>query len=95
LRRAGESLEPKHGGGAQAKLTAGARAQVREAVATRPDATLAELQEVLSSVCPVEVSAPTVGRELQGLEVPRKKRVSSLASALRSSGRPADRRGRS
>jgi transposase len=95
LHRAGESLEPKHGGGAQAKLTAGARAQLREAVATRPDATLADLKEVLSSVCQVEVSAPTVCRELQKLELPRKKRVSSLASALRSGGRPSDRKWRS
>jgi transposase len=86
LPRAGESLEPKHGGGAQAKLTAAARAALRAAVATCPEATLAELQEVLSRVCQVEVSTPTVCRELQKLEVPRKKRGSLRASALRTSG---------
>jgi len=89
LHRAEERLEPKHGGGAQAKLTAAARDQLRAAVQTRPDATLAELQEVLSSVCQVEVSAPTVCRELQKLELPRKKRVLSPASAMSSSGKPS------
>ncbi len=89
LHRTGESLEPQHGGGAQAKLTAEAREQLRAAVKTRPDATLGELKEVLSSVCQVEVSAPTVCRELQKLELPRKKRVSSPASALSSSGKPS------
>jgi transposase len=87
LHRAGERLEPKHGGGAQAKLPAEAREQLRAAVKTRPDATLGELKEVLSSGCQVEVSAPTVCRELQKLELPRKKRVSSPASALSSSGK--------
>jgi len=89
LHRAGERLEPKHGGGAQAKLTAEAREQLRAAVKTRPDATLGELKEVLSSVSQVEVSAPTVCRELQKLELRRKKRVSSPASALSSSGKPS------
>ncbi len=89
LHRAGESLEPKHGGGAQAKLTAEARDQLRAAVKARPDATLGELKAVLSSVCQVEVSAPTVCRELQKLELPRKKRVSSLASAMSRSGKPS------
>jgi len=86
LHRAGERLEPKHGGGA---LTAEAREQLRAAVKTRPDATLGELKEVLSSVCQVEVSAPTVCRELQKLELPRKKRVSSPVSAMSSSGKPS------
>jgi transposase len=89
MHRAGESLEPKHGGGAQAKLTAEARDQLQAAVKTRPDATLGELQEVLSSVCQVAVSAPTVCRELQKLELPRKKRVSSPASAMSRSGKPS------
>ena len=89
LHRAGERLEPQHGGGAQAKLTAEAREQLRAAVKTRPDATLGELKEVLSSVCQVEVSAPTVCRELQKLELPRKKRVSSPASAISNRGKPS------
>ena len=87
LHRAGESLEPKHGGGAQAKLTTEGREQLRAAVKTRPDATLGELKEVLRSVCQVEVSAPTVCRELQKLELRRKKRVSSPASAMSRSGK--------
>ena len=83
--RAGESLEPKHGGGAQAKLTTAARERLRAAVTTRPDSTLAELQAVLSRTCQVAVSEPTVCRELRRLELPRKKRASSLANAMRSS----------
>ena len=89
LHRAGESLEPKHGGGAQAKLTAAAREKLRAAVATRPDATLGELQKVLSSACKVEVSEPTVCRELRRLELPRKKRASSPANAPSRSGAPS------
>src|SRR5712664_1566208 len=89
LHRAGESLEPKHGGGAQAKLTAAAREKLRAAVATRPAATLGELQEVLSSACQVEVSEPTVCRELRRLELPRKKRASSPANATSRSGAPS------
>jgi transposase len=63
--RAGESLEPKHGGGAQAKLNADAREQLRAAVETRPDATLEELKAVLSTACQVEVSEQNVCRDLQ------------------------------
>src|SRR5712692_5799263 len=48
--RAGESLEPQHGGGAQAKLNAAAREKLRAAVETRPDATLGELKAVLRRV---------------------------------------------
>ena len=87
--RAGERLEPQHGGGAQTKLSADAREQLRAAVAMRPDATLGELQAVLSRTCRVEVSEPTVCRELQRLELPRKKRASSPANAMSSSGAPS------
>jgi len=89
LHRAGESLEPQHGGGAQAKLDAAARAELRAAVETRPDATLGELQAGLSRAGKVEVSEPTVCRELQRLELPRKKRALSPANALSRSGAPA------
>lgn len=95
LHRAGESVVPKHGGGAQAKLNADAREKLRVAVATRPDATLGELQAVLSSRCKVKVSEPTVCRELQRLELPRKKRASSPANAMSSSGAPVGRKSRS
>src|SRR5262245_59402158 len=90
LHRTGESLEPQHGGGAQAKLDEAARDQLRVAVKTRPDATWGELKAELSRVCQVEVSAPTICRELQRLELPRKKRVSSPANGTNSSGRPFD-----
>lgn len=95
LHRAGERLEPKHGGGAQAQLTVEARDQLRLAIKTRPDATLAELQEGLRRVCQVAVSAPTVCRALQKLAWPRKKRVLSPASAMSSSGKPSGGKSRS
>lgn len=93
--RAGESLEPHHGGGAPAKLTADAREKLRATVETRPDATLAELQAVLRRACKVGVSAPTVCRALQRLELPRKKRASSPANAMSSSGAPSGVKSRS
>lgn len=95
LHRAGENLEPRHGGGAQAKLTVEARDQLRRAVKTRPDATLRELKEVLSRVCQVAVSAPTVCRALQKLALPRKKRVLSPASAKSRSDKPSGGKSRS
>jgi transposase len=95
LHRAGDRLEPKHGGGAQAKLTAETCEQLRVAVKTRPDATLGELKAELRSVCQVEVSEPTVCRALQKLELPRKKRASSPVSAMSSSGKPSGGKSRS
>lgn len=95
LHRAGESLEPKHGGGAQAKLDVAAREKLRARVKARPEATLGELKAVLRSACQVEVSAPTVCRELQKLELPRKKRVSSPANAMSTSGTPSGGKSRS
>jgi len=94
LHRAGKSLVPNHGGGAQAQLTADARDKLRGAVASRPDATLGELQAGLSSRGKVEVSKPTVCRELQRLELPRKKRASSPANAMSRSGAPFGRKSR-
>src|SRR6266481_2199391 len=87
--RAGESLEPQHGGGAQPKLDATAREKLRAAVDSRPDATLGELRALLSRACHVRVSAPTVCRELQKLALPRKKRASSPANARHGSGAPS------
>ena len=89
LHRTGESLEAKHGGGAQAKLQVAAREKLCAAVKARPAATLDELKAELRRACQVEVSAPTVCRELQKLELPRKKRASSPANALSSSGTPS------
>ena len=95
LHRTGESLEPKHGGGAQAKLNVVAREKLCAAVKARPEATLDELKAELRHACQVEVSAPTVCRELQQLELPRKKRASSLANAMSRSGTPAGGKWRS
>jgi len=95
LHRAGESLEPRHGGGAQAKLNGTAREQLRATVKARPDATLGELKAELRSACQVAVSEPTVCRELQRLKLPRKKRASSPANETISSGRPSGRKSQS
>ncbi len=95
LHRTGESLEPKHGGGAQAKLNVTTREKLCAAVKARPDATLDELKAELRRACQVEVSAPTVCRELQKLELPRKKRASSPANAMSSSGTPSVEKWRS
>lgn len=89
LHRAGESLAPKHGGGAQAKLTAESREQLRVEIGTHPDATLGELQAVLSRACQLEVSESTVCRALQRLKLPRKKRALSPVNATSSSGVPS------
>jgi transposase len=95
LHRTGESLEPKHGGGVPAKLNVAAREKLRAAVKARPDATLGELKAELRRACQVEVSAPTVCRELQKLGLPRKKRVSSPANAMSRSGTPSGGKWRS
>lgn len=82
LYRQGEGLEPKpHGGGAPAALHDSQREVLRAAVEERPDATLKELQQVLASKCRVKVSEATICRELQKLNLPRKKNASSQASA--------------
>jgi transposase len=76
LFRRGESLEPKpHGGGAPPALNDSQRAVLRAAVEKRPDATLKELQEVLVTQCQVAVSESTICRELQKLNLPRKKKL--------------------
>jgi len=89
LPRTGESLDPKHGGGAQAKLKVTAREQLGAAVKARPEATLGDLKAALCRACQGEVSAPTGCRELRRLGVPRKKRAAAPAHALSSRGTPA------
>lgn len=88
LHRAGESLEPKHGGGPQPILGDEHRDWLRAAVETRSDATLAELSRFLAAECGVRVSAPTLCRELRKLRLPPKKRVSSPASVTRGNAVP-------
>ena len=71
--RAGENLEPRHGGGAVAVLKEKERAQLCAKVKTCPDATLEELQTMLADKCNVTVSLSTICRALQQLNLPRKK----------------------
>ena len=74
LQRAGEDLAPRQGGGSAPKLTDSDRAVLREAVAQRPDITLAECQAVLAAQGRGTVSVPTICRALQQLQLPRKKK---------------------
>jgi transposase len=86
LHRAGEPLDPRHGGGPVPVLQEPETTRLRQALQARPDATLAELQQVLADTCQVTVSLATISRRLQVLHLPRKKKVSSPGSATR---RPA------
>ena len=83
--RAGESLKPRHGGGGQPLLKDEHREWLRVAVETRPDASLKELKDFLAIECRISVSEPTLCRELQKLDLPRKKRVSLRANEIKAS----------
>jgi transposase len=72
--RAGEDLEPRHGGGPKPLLKEKEQALLRAEIKNRPDATLAELQQALVEDCQVEASLPTISRALQQLNLPRKKK---------------------
>ena len=74
LRRAGEDLAPRQGGGSVPKLTAADRALLREVVAQQSEVTLAECQAVLAARGSGRVSVPTICRALQQLALPRKKK---------------------
>lgn len=87
VHRAGESIEPRHGGGASRKLDEQAREQLRAVVTARPDATLGELQAVLRRRSQLEVSESTGCRALQRLRLPRKKSASATANAMPVSAR--------
>ena len=77
LHRAGKPLDPRHGGGPVPLLQEKETTRLRQALQARPDATLAELQQVLADTCQVTVSLATISRRLQVLHLPRKKKVSS------------------
>jgi transposase len=77
LHRQGDSLAPRHGGGAPSALNDDHRAMLRAAVETRRDATLRELRGFLRAECRIDVSEATLCRELQKLNLPRKKKASS------------------
>lgn len=86
LHRAGDDLTPRHGGGSEPSLKEPERALLREQIAAQPDASLEELQKVLVEKREVSVSQATVSRVLQALGLPRKKRVFSPRSAMKSGG---------
>lgn len=83
LHRAGDDLEPRHGGGPEVLLKEKELALLREEVDKRPDATLEELQKVLVEKLNVKASLPTICRALQQLNLPRKKKGSSPMSVTK------------
>ena len=74
LHRAGEPLEPRHGGGPVSLLQEKETTLLRQEIRARPDATLEELQKVLADKGQATVSLSTLSRSLQGLNLPRKKK---------------------
>jgi transposase len=74
LHRAGEALDPRHGGGPTPVLQENDAALLRQEIRARPDATLEELQKVLADKGQVTVSLSTISRHLQLLHLPRKKK---------------------
>lgn len=74
-----------HGGGAQPKLTETHAQTLAGLSAAHPDATLAELSELLREKAGVEVSVSTVCRGLQELGLPLKKSPSSQPKPIRKS----------
>ena len=74
LRRAGEALEPRHGGGPVPLLQEKELTLLRQELRARPDATLEELQQVLAAHCHTTASLSTISRGLQVLNLPRKKK---------------------
>ena len=72
-----------HGGGAQPKLTETHAQTLASLSAAHPDATLAELSELLREKAGVEVSISTVCRGLQELGLPLKKSPSSRPKPIR------------
>lgn len=75
LHRAGQDLEPRHGGGAKASLKEPEKSILRAEVARRPDVSLEELQQVIAQKRKISVSRSTISRTLGKLNLPRKKRV--------------------
>jgi transposase len=65
LPRAGQALEPRHGGGPGPLLQEPERAVLRQELKARPDATLEELQHVLTAKCQATASLSTISRGLQ------------------------------
>ena len=74
--RAGEPLEPRHGGGPVRLLQEEEMTLLRQEIRACPDATLAEVQEVLATKGHTTLSLSTISRSLQVLNLPRKKKSS-------------------
>ena len=74
LHRAGEALAPRHGGGPVPLLQEQEITVLRQELKARPDATLEELQAVLTAHCDTTASVSTISRGLQALQLPRKKK---------------------
>jgi len=90
LHRAGDELEPRHGGGPELSLKEPERVLLREQIANQPDASLDELQKVLAEKRQVSVSLATISRVLQELGLPRKKRAFLPRNAMKSRGGNSD-----
>lgn len=75
LQRAGESLEPQHGGGPVPILQEQETPLLRQELKARPDATLEELQHTLRKKGRASASLSTISRSLQALNLPRKKKA--------------------
>ena len=63
--------------GGQVRILKGQEEKIRALVATQPDITLDELRAKLKSALRVEVSPATMCRELQRLNLPRKKNTAA------------------
>lgn len=79
--RAGEPLDPRHGGGPVPRRPEPETTRLRQELQGHPDATVAEVQQVLADPCQGTVSLATLSRHLQVLHLPRKKKASSPGSA--------------
>jgi transposase len=74
LHRAGESLAPRHGGGPVPLLQEKETTVLRRELKGRPDATLEDLQQVLTTQCHTTARLSTIARGLPELTLPRKKK---------------------
>jgi transposase len=77
----GSADQLAHGGGRQAQLNEQARDFIAGQVKQDNDATLAQLCQQLEEKFKTKVSQSTMSRVLQALDLPRKKRRSTLVSA--------------
>jgi transposase len=79
-------------GGARALLDEAARAELRQLIASSPDATLEEARLHLEREAGVRVGMTTVWRALTRLRLPRKKNRSTLPSVTRRESKRRARR---